>query len=208
MGKNTDKGLFITFEGTEGCGKSTHVKLLKQFLDQNNIRSVVTFEPGGTPVGQKIRKLLLDKTATFHENAELLLFGADRIEHVSTVIKPALKEGKSVICDRYIDSTTAYQEGGRGLPKDRVEFINGLSSQGVVPDITIILDLPSSEGLKRVKESVRDRFESESMDFHDRVRNKFLDIARAEPHRVKVVSSIESIDTVQGKIREIVREYL
>lgn len=202
------KGLFITLEGTEGCGKSTHAKLLKQYLEDKGREVVLTMEPGGTGVGKSIRNILLDKDASIEKNAELLLFGADRAHHVSSVIKPALAQGKIVICDRYIDSTTAYQVGGRGLPEDTVKFINNLTSDGVIPDATILFDVPPEVGLKRLKGGTRDRFEKESLDFHEKIRKKFLEIAKAEPDRVKIVGSVDSIDSVQGKIRKILEPYL
>ena len=202
------KGLFITLEGTEGCGKSTHAKLLKSYLQDKGHEVVLTLEPGGTGVGKSIRDILLHRDASIDKAAELLLFGADRAHHVSSVIKPALAQGKIVICDRYIDSTTAYQVGGRGLPEDAVKFINNLSSEGVCPDVTILFDVPVEVGLKRLKGGMRDRFEKESLDFHEKIRMRFLEIAKAEPDRVKIVGSHDSIDSVEEKIRKILEPYI
>ncbi len=208
MVKRKEKALFVTFEGTEGCGKSTHAELLKQYIESKGLEVLLTLEPGGTHVGKNIRNILLDKNVALDKYTELLLFGADRVEHVASVVKPALAEGKIVICDRYIDSTTAYQIGGRGLPEKRVKFINDLTSLGIVPDLTIILDVPVDIGLKRVMEAAKDRFEKEPKDFHERVRERFLETSKAEPNRVKVIESKESIDSVQEKIRKIVEPYL
>jgi len=208
MTKTKQKGLFITMEGPEGSGKSTHAKLLKQYIETKNFDVVLTREPGGTDVGKFIRNILLKEDVTLEKKAELLLFGADRVEHVTRVVKPALDQGKIVICDRYVDSTTAYQIGGRNLAEDTVKFINSISSDAIIPDLTIVLDVPVEIGLKRVKGGPRDRFEREEKPFHERVRRKFLEIAKEEPGRVKIIESCDTIDSVQEKIRGIVKPYL
>lgn len=195
--------MFISFEGPEGCGKSTQAKLLAEFLGPD---TVLTLEPGGTPLGQKLRAILLEPGNRLEPESELALFAADRADHVGKVIKPALKAGKIVVCDRYLDSTLAYQIGGRGLPEDLVRYFNMVSSQGLRPDLTILLDVSCEVGLTRAKgKGGADRFEREALDFHRRVREYYLAIAKEDPARVKIVSTEkDDIETVRQKISKIV----
>ncbi len=198
--------MFITFEGPEGCGKSTHAKKLKSFLEGKGYQVLLTQEPGGTQVGKHIRELLLDPQNVLDEKTEIYLFAADRSEHVSKVIKPALAAGKIVISDRYTDSTLAYQIGGRKLPKDLVEYIVNASSKELKPDLTILLDVSPEIGLKRATQATApDRFEKEKLEFHQNVRKKYLKIAKDNPDRIKVVSvDKRGIEQVQAEIRNIV----
>lgn len=200
--------MFITFEGPEGCGKSTHSKLLSDYLEGKGFPVIRTREPGGTDLGQKIRDLLLARNGPIDQLAEASLFFADRAQHVNTVVKPALKQSKVVICDRYIDSTIAYQIGGRGLPEDLIRFMNMETTQGAIPDLTFLLDIPPEVGLERAKnKGAADRFEREGMPFHDRVRSKYLEIAASDPQRVKYLAFENlPIEQVQAKIRRIVDE--
>ena len=202
--------MLISFEGPEGCGKSTHTKLLKEYLESKGKKVVLTFEPGGTELGQKLRKILLHSSKELDQIAELALFAADRAEHVAKVILPALKAGKWVICDRYLDSTLAYQIGGRGLPEDLVRYFNMISCRGVLPDITFLLDVPSAFGLKRAgKVKKADRFEKEKLSFHARVRDKYLSIAENEPERIKIIAtSKDDIKKVQLSIQKELLEKL
>lgn len=198
--------MFLTFEGGEGCGKSTHVKLLAEHLISQGREVVVTHEPGGTPVGEAIRRTLLNKETGLEVLSEIFLFAADRVEHLEKVIKPALSAGKVVISDRYIDSTIAYQLGGRGLPEDLVRYINWVSCKGLIPDITFLLDVPVEEGLKRTRQrGAEDRFEAEILAFHERVRDKYLGIARDNPERIKVIQSVGSIEEVNRQIRDLIK---
>ena len=182
-------GLLITFEGGEGCGKSTQAKLLADELEQHGHRVVLTYEPGGTPLGEELRRSL--KRAR-HEGvtaeAELLLFAAARSELTTTLILPALERGDIVVCDRYADSTMAYQGYGRGLPLDTVAAINRLATRGLRPDLTIFLDMDPARALLRKKRS-RDRFEHESPEFHERVRNGYLALVETEPARWLVLDA-------------------
>ncbi|MDA1353930.1 MAG: dTMP kinase [bacterium] len=180
------KGLFISFEGVEGCGKSTQVEHLAAFLRSKGREVVVTKEPGGTPEGEVIRGLLLSPDYGFsHAKTEILLFTADRLEHVSRVVRPALERGAIVICDRYVDSTYAYQHAGRGLPESDVAFL--IDMVGLLPDITVVLDLSVEQGLQRAKDrAALDRFEKEAIGFHERVRTGFLHRAKQAPDRMKV----------------------
>lgn len=176
--------MFITFEGIEGSGKSTQRQLLVNYLEQQGIPYVVTREPGGTEFGVHLREVLLSKDSRITTNrSELFLFAADRTEHINQVIKPALNDGKWVVCDRYIDSTFAYQYGGRQHPKQDVLDIIRLT-QAIEPDITFYLDVSVEEGLKRASSrGILDRFEQETLDFHDRVRLAYLECAQINSHR-------------------------
>jgi len=202
--------MFITFEGPEGCGKSTHAKRLKSYLEGKGLRVLATFEPGGTQVGKEIRTLLLNPESVLDETTEVYLFAADRSEHVSKIILPALREGKIVISDRYVDSTLAYQIGGRRLPEDLVRYLNMISSKGLVPDLTFLLDVSPEIGLKRATQnSAADRFEQETLDFHRRVRDNYLRTAEDDPQRIVVINTNDqTIEEIQAGIREIIDEKL
>jgi dTMP kinase len=202
--------MFITFEGPEGCGKSTHAQRLKNYLEGMKLSVVLTHEPGGTQLGRQIRGLLLDPESVLDMNTEVYLFAADRSEHVSKIILPALSAGKIVVSDRFTDSTLAYQIGGRGLPEDMVRYICMISSRGLIPDLTILLDVSPEIGIKRATvKGPHDRFEKEKIEFHKRVRNKYLEIARSEAQRIKVINTDEKgIDEIQEQIRRMVDEKL
>ncbi|HTY12560.1 MAG TPA: dTMP kinase [Candidatus Omnitrophota bacterium] len=194
--------MFISFEGGEGCGKSTHAEMLKKYLESAGKQVVITREPGGTALGGTLRKILLDDDLSIEPLTEMLFFGADRVEHVEKVIRPALAEGKIVISDRFIDSTIAYQLGGRVLPEDMVRYINWIASKGLVPDLTFLLDVPVEEGLKRTAARGKtNRFEKEIVQFHERVRDKYLEIAAGNPGRVKVIDTFKGIEETQKEIR-------
>ena len=196
--------MFITFEGPEGCGKSTHSKLLKVYLESLGKQVVLTYEPGGTKLGEELRNILLHTPEKLDQLAELALFAADRAEHVAKVIQPALASGKIVICDRYVDSTVAYQIGGRGLPEDLVRYFNMVSSRGLLPQITFLLKVDPQIGLQRAgQEKVADRFENEKIHFHAAVLNKYLEIAKNDVKRVKIIESdARSIEAVQENIQK------
>lgn len=199
--------MFITFEGGEGSGKTTHIDFLSNYLTGKGKQVLITKEPGGTPLGIELRQMLLQKEP--EPLSEIFLFAADRIEHVEKVIKPALDQGKIVICDRYIDSTLAYQLGGRGLPEDLVRYVNWISCRAIVPDLTFLLDVTPIEGLKRAKgRSQADRFESEIMAFHERVHDKYREIASNEPNRIKIINAMLSIEEVEKGIKKIIDEKL
>ncbi|HPO12935.1 MAG TPA: dTMP kinase [Candidatus Hydrogenedentes bacterium] len=197
-------GRFITFEGVEGCGKSTQIELLKTHLESKGHRVLVTREPGGVPIAEAIRSVLLDTRHTaMSPIAELLLYEAARAQIVEEIIRPALEKGCIVLCDRFADSTTAYQGAGRGLPMEEIERLHHLATQGVWPDLTFVLDLPVEQGLARARNRGRaDRMEQQALEFHQRVRQGYLDIAAREPGRVKVIASDESIEAIATAIRE------
>ena len=182
--------LFITFEGSEGCGKSTQARALWRKLSRLGIPTVLTHEPGGTDLGNQLRRVLKkgrqDKISPI---AELFLFAACRIQLVTEVIRPSLQQGKVVICDRFYDSTTAYQGYGRELNLDTVKKTNDLATQGTKPDLTIFLDIPTREGLRRKSSRSNDRFEAENIAFHHKVRAGYLKLAAEEPGRWLVIDA-------------------
>jgi dTMP kinase len=208
--------LFITFEGVEGSGKTTQIERLKRHLIRKGIPCKVTREPGGCPIGEKIRKILLNPDhREMAPLSELLLYEASRAQHVLEVVKPLLKKGMVVLCDRFSDASIAYQGYGRKVDLQWVERLNRLSSQGIKPDVTFLLDCPSDIGLKRalqrnktLKKEKEERFEREKIQFHHRVRRGYLSIAKKEPHRVKVIDTREGEEKVFEKIRQIVDELL
>ena len=182
--------LFITFEGGEGCGKSVQSRALYRRLSQLAIPALLTHEPGGTPLGKKIGRWLKWNLETdMSPLTELLLFNASRSQLVAEVIRPSLENGEIVICDRYADSTTAYQSYGRGLDLEIVQAINNAATQGLKPDLTVLLDIPVATGLARKSTGKQDRFEREDIAFHQRVREGYLKIAASEPERWLVIDA-------------------
>ena len=192
--------LFITFEGGEGCGKSSQARALYRRLSRLAIPIVLTHEPGGTPLGQKIGRWLKWERADISPLTELLLFNASRAQLVAEVIQPNLKNGKTVICDRYADSTTAYQSYGRGLDLEIVKTINNAATQGLEPDLTVLLDISAEAGLARKRARKQDRFEGEDITFHQRVRDGYLKIAANDPEHWLVVDASQS----KRKIEQII----
>jgi len=195
-------GKFITMEGIEGCGKSTQIVRLRHDLESRGFHVDVTREPGGTATGEAVRELLLDRGRTeIGSTGELLLYEAARAQHVDERIRPALEAGKIVLCDRFADSTTAYQGAGRAISEETVLALHQTATRGVWPDLTIVIDLPVEVGLARATQAQRpDRLESEPVEFHRRVRDGFLRIAQREPNRVKVVDGTQPIDEVYAAI--------
>jgi len=203
------KGVFITFEGCEGCGKSTQVRELENHLKAQGYEVLTTREPGGTSVAESIRSILLDPgNETLSPVTELLLYEAARAQHVRERILPALEAGKTVLSDRFFDSTTAYQGAGRGLGAEDVVRLHAIATGGLTPDLTIVIDVPAALGLARATQGGSDRIEREKIDFHERVRAEFLRLAQAEPERISVVDGTKSIDDVAAAIREIVDRVL
>ena len=204
--------LFITFEGVEGSGKTSQIQRLKKYLTQKGIPCKVTREPGGSPIGEKVRKILLNpEHREMVPATELLLYEAVRAQHVEEVLKPLLKNGGVILCDRFCDATLAYQGYGRGIDLKWVASLNRLASQGIKPDVTFLLDCPTVVGLNRALRRNRilgqereERFEREEIQFHRRVRKGYLAIAKKEPHRVKVIDTREGEEKVFEKIRKIV----
>ena len=193
-------GLFITFEGGEGCGKSTQSKLLLKQLEQKNIAVVLTHEPGGTALGNELRKTLKRKQdSSISPQAELFLLAASRAQLVAEVIRPTLEEGKVVICDRFTHSTMVYQGYGRGLDFTAIKLVNNMATRHLNPDLIILLDIAPEQGLAR-KRSLKDRFELEDLSFHRRVREGYVNMAAAEPDRWLVIDA----SLPKAKIAEII----
>ncbi|HVO67374.1 MAG TPA: dTMP kinase [Syntrophales bacterium] len=205
-----EMGRFISFEGIEGCGKTTQIKLAGEYLKQNNIPFIITEEPGGTPIGRRVREILLNKGAgeEICKETEILLFSAARAQHVKDVIIPALKKGTVVLCDRFYDATIAYQGFGRGLDINFILFLNDFSSSNTKPDLTFLFDLPVEVGLKRavnrisrMKEGLaEDRFEREDLEFHRRVRAGYLFLARQDDKRFMIIDSARDIETIHREV--------
>jgi len=200
--------LFITFEGGEGSGKSVQARAIYRKLSRLNIPVVLTHEPGATPLGKKIARWLKWGQDAISAETELMLFNASRAQLVTEVIKPSLESGRVVICDRYSDSTTAYQSYGRGLDLEMVQSVNNAAIQGVKPDLTILLDMPVEAGLARKRDRKHDRFEQEHITFHRRVREGYLKLAAGEPDRWLVVDASQSKEKVAKIIWEKVSRLL
>lgn len=201
------RGIFITFEGPECAGKTTQIRLLEAYFTKLGRDVIVTREPGGTEIGEELRQIVKHHVSDIPvtDEAEVLLFAASRAQHVSELIKPALKSGSVVLCDRFIDSTTAYQGYARGLDMKFIDKLNNFAITGTIPDITILLDLTAEESIERGSKReetlfVVDRIESEKIDFHKRVRSGFLKIAEQEPERVKLVSAMNTIEKIHTQI--------
>ena len=211
-------GTFITFEGIDGSGKSTQLRLLNNHLRTTGWNALITREPGGTPVGLRLRAALLDASGEVDPLTELLVFAADRAQHVRRVIKPALEAGEVVISDRYADATVAYQGAGRGFPPELIAEIVQLATEGLKPDLTILFDVSIEESTNRTtrrsngkssaSKSGRVRLDIETADFHARVREAYLQIALAEPERVKVIDASGTVDQTQERLREMVVSFL
>ncbi len=206
-------GLFISFEGGEGCGKSTQIKALTARLEGEGHGVFQAREPGGTPLGEALRQLLQHDAAGdgMHPEAELLLFAAARAQIVREKLLPALAAGKVVLCDRFIDSTTVYQGVARGLNRADVAAVNQVATGGLRPDLTILIDLPAQTGLERVRKRGNgqlDRIEQEDPAFFDAVRQGYLDIAKADPQRFLVLDGAQSIETLQTSIWNAVQPHL
>ncbi|MEA3470708.1 MAG: dTMP kinase [Thermodesulfobacteriota bacterium] len=210
-------GLFITFEGIEGSGKTTQIGIAGDYLDKKKIPFIITEEPGGTGLGSELRRILLDKTSlNIAEKAELLLFAADRAQHIEEVILPAMKEGKVVLCDRFSDATIAYQGFGRGVDLDFIRTVNNFSSQSLKPDLTLLFDVPVETGLGRItsrisptgKASLEDRFEREKAEFHRRIRDGYLSLLRDEPDRIRLIDGSREVDEVAKEVCHCVAELI
>jgi dTMP kinase len=201
--------MFITFEGIEGCGKTTQVNRLKEYFESLGKEVLVTLEPGGSRLGKTLRKILLSmESQDLTREAELFLYLADRAQHVDQVIRPALEQGQVVISDRYADSTVVYQGYGRGLDPQILHSFNEIATRGIWPDLTILLDLPVEIGLKRAvtrnlqtKQTDEGRFEAESIDFHNRVREGYLTWAALNKNRFIIVDATGSVDEIFEQIK-------
>jgi len=201
--------VFITFEGGEGAGKSTQLALVQAWLMDLGYSVLASREPGGTALGQRLRGLLLDRAITMDPLAEVLLFAADRAQHVAQVLKPALARGEIVLCDRFTDSTLAYQGWGRGLDLVQLRQINQLATGGLTPDLTLWLDIDPEQGIDRAgRERAPDRMEADTLAFHGRVRMGFRALAAQEPQRVHRVEAQGAVPEVLAQIQGLLLPYL
>lgn len=200
-------GLFITFEGPEGGGKSTQLAALADFLEAQGVPVVRTREPGGTPIGEQVRRILLDHAnQAMHPRTEVLLFQASRAEHVAKLIAPALEQGKVVLCDRYADSTLAYQGYGRQTDLEALAQVVAYATGGLMPDLTLLLDLPVEDGLRRRQPLLQEwnRLDAETLAFHQRVRRGYLRLAEQEPGRWVKIDARRPAEEVQAEVRRVV----
>lgn len=209
--------MFITLEGGEGAGKTTRIVDLAGFLAERGLKCILTREPGGTDLGKKIRALLLNPDHTgMAPETELLLYMADRAEHISAVIRPALADGKTVLCDRFFDATLVYQGAARGLSPEWTAQLHALVFAGLTPDLTLLLDLPPEVGLARARRQLEkgarsareSRFEDETLSFHQRVRDGYLELARRQPERFRVIDAAQDEPRVKEEIRSAVEVFL
>ncbi len=211
MRHDMERGSFITLEGVEGCGKSTQTSLLAAALRADNKKVLTTAEPGGSVLGKELRRILKESAGMrISPFAELFLFLSDRAQHVEEIIRPAIEEGMIVLSDRFTDSTIVYQGYGRGLDLDMLKKLNKLASSDIKPDLTIVLDCDVRVGLerhgKREQESRECRFHMESLDFHDRVRKGYMEMAKQEPGRFRIVDASRAIDEVRESVKNAVKE--
>ncbi len=206
-------GTFITFEGIDGSGKSTQLRLLANYLKEVGCEVLLTREPGGTPVGVRLRGALLDAHEEVDPLTELLVFAADRAQHVRRVLRPAIAAGKVIISDRYADATVAYQGAGRGFSPELIAEIVQLATEGLRPDLTVLFDLSVEDSIARTSRRANaknkgDRLDAEASDFHVRVRNAYLEIARTEPERVKIVETNRPAEETHQRVKWIVVPFL
>lgn len=201
------KGLFITFEGADGCGKTTQINLLKEYLENKNYEIITTLEPGGSDIGKKLRQILLHHDGFVSPRAEMFMYLADRAQHIDTVIKNNVEKNKIVLCDRHIDSTVAYQGYGRGEDIEQINLLNEIATGGYKPDLTFVFDVDSEVAQKRVG-NVKDRLESEGLEFHRKIRQGYLELAKKYPNRIKVINSNKTIEEVFEQVKKIIDEIL
>ncbi|MBI2915780.1 MAG: dTMP kinase [Elusimicrobia bacterium] len=202
------RGVFITLEGSDGCGKTTQTVRLKEKLARKGLKVAHTREPGGTSFAENLRQIILNPKNKISPVAELLLYEASRVQHTQEILLPALRQGKIVLCERYTDATVAYQGYGRKINPRWIEDLNRMATGGLTPDLTILLDIPVEEGLKRARKSGGkrgDRLERENLLFHRRVRRGYVHLARREPQRIKVVSARGTVAEVEDKIENVLR---
>lgn len=202
-----EKGIFITFEGADGCGKTTQIELIKKYLDENNIENVLTREPGGSDLGLELRKILLHYDKPVSNIAELFLYLADRAQHTEYTIKPLLDEKKVVLCDRYIDSTVAYQGYARKGDINKIIKLNDLVTNSLKPDLTIVFDIDSNIAQSRLK-GEKDRLEKEGLEFHKALRQGYLELAKNNPERIKVINADDVIENIHKKCIELIKGFI
>ncbi len=199
------KGLFITFEGIDGCGKTTQLENVRKLLEENGIECVTTREPGALKLGSQIREILLHYDGVVADNCEMFLFLADRSQHVETFIKPMLEEGKVVLCDRHTDSTIAYQGYGRGGDVEKLTELNKIATNGLVPDLTFLFDVSVETGHERAGKDL-DRLELAGKEFFERTRQGYLTLAKQHPERIKVINAEKSKESVYNDVKSLIMD--
>jgi len=198
---------FITFEGADGCGKTTQLNKISELLNEMDIKNVTTREPGATDLGIKLREILLHYDGPVADECETFLYLADRAQHVENFIKPALKEGKVVLCDRYTHSTIAYQGYGRGIDIEKLNYLNDIATKSFKPDLVLVFDVDSETAQTRVGKE-KDRLEKEGIAFHKKLRFGYLEMAKNDPERIKVIDASKSIEEVFEQTKSIILEFL
>ena len=201
------KGLFVTFEGVDGCGKTTQIELLNKYLQSKGFKTLLTREPGAKGLGEKVREILLNYDGEVSPRCESFLFLADRAQNADCIIKPAIKNGVIVLCDRHTDSTIAYQGYGRGVNIDELKSLNDMAVGGLKPDLTFVFDIDAETSMQRVG-SEKDRMESAGFEFFEKVRKGYLDIAKQEPERVKVIDSTKPIEQIHKEVLELLENVI
>lgn len=201
------KGLFITFEGADGCGKTTQLKLAAQYFIKQGYEVLITREPGAKGLGEKLREILLNYDGVVSDRCESFLFLADRAQHIDTIVAPAVENGKIVLCDRHIDSSVAYQGYGRGQDVKRIDMLNMIATNNRRPDLTIVFDVDVETSMQRVGKD-KDRMESAGDEFFNRVRNGYLEIAKQEPQRVKILDATKSIDEINKSVINLITDFI
>ena len=202
-----EKGFFITFEGADGCGKTTQIGLLEKFLKDKGLKTLATLEPGATDLGKNLRQILLHYEKPVSDEAEMFMYLADRAQHAQMVIKPALYENKIVLCDRYTDSTVAYQGYGRDGNIEQINILNNIATKGLKSDLTLLFDVESEIAQARLGKT-KDRLESQGMEFHKKVRRGYLELAKQDPKRIKVINANKTINEVWLDVKKIVEGLL
>ena len=202
-----EKGFFITFEGADGCGKTTQIGLLEKFLKDKGLKTLATLEPGATDLGKNLRQILLHYEKPVSDEAEMFMYLADRAQHAQMVIKPALYEKKIVLCDRYTDSTVAYQGYGRDGNIEQINILNNIATKGLKSDLTLLFDVESEIAQARLGKT-KDRLESQGMEFHKKVRRGYLELAKQDPKRIKVINANKTINEVWLDVKKIVEGLL
>lgn len=198
------KGLFITLEGADGSGKTTQMERIIEYFQKNNLPYLVTKEPGGIGVGEKIREILLNHKGPVSSRCEMFLYLADRAQNIDVLVQPAIEEGKLVLCDRHADSTVAYQGYARGLDVEQINMLNNIATGGKKPDLTLLFDVETSIAMQRVgNRAEKDRLESEGAVFHAKVRQGYLAIAQKEPERIKIIDANLSVEDVWAQVKTI-----
>ena len=202
-----ERGLFITFEGADGCGKTTQINLLNAYLNKIGLNTVLTREPGANGLGEKLREIVLNYEGEISDRCESFLFLADRAQNIDAIVKPSISAGKIVLCDRHTDSTVAYQGYGRGLDIQQINILNLIATGGLKPDLTFVFDIDVETSMMRVGNN-KDRMESAGIEFQEKVRKGYLELAKKEPNRIKLVDASKSVEEIHNCVVEILKNYI